>query len=70
MSRNKYLEIVKTGPKRWVVLIRTTKQSVATLYEQTGSDAFRFRLDNYPQNMSKCYKDMPSALAGIEKEVL
>jgi hypothetical protein len=43
---------------------------VAILSEQPGSDAFRFRLVNYPHNHSKMYGTERAALAAIEREVL
>lgn len=70
MAKSKLLYITPNALRRWDVWIKATDQHVAILYLQTHADGFRFRLDNYPQSLSKTYKDEKSALAAIEREVL
>jgi hypothetical protein len=71
MRRHKSFQLVKLKDRLWIVILRSTGESVATLYRQGGDDtSFRFRLDNYPQSLSKVYRDEKQALDAIEREVL
>lgn len=61
---------VRVDNKTWNVHLRSTGAVVAVLYEQQRHDGYRFRLANYSHRMSKTHKDVKSALAAIEREVL
>lgn len=52
------------------VYLRSTGELVANVNQFAVRGGWRFNLANYPQNHSKVYGTLASALAAIEKEVL
>lgn len=71
---NKHFRLVESRFHRKVcpaydVHLKSTGELVANVNKFKGG-GWRFNLANYPQNHSKMYGSLASALAAIEKEVL
>jgi len=72
---NKHFRLVENkfhrkGCSAYDVHLKSTGELVANVNEFKGGGGWRFNLANYPQNHSKMYGSLASALAAIEKEVL
>lgn len=69
MARNKLLRVEWDGQKSAKVYIRETGQHVATIYKNSGSNSYRYRLKNYPHRTSEIL-GVDACLVRIEREVL